>query len=170
MCPLRLACCLIAVAAVAACTPVRSKLPPPYRVDGRSLSAVEMNQYAENWCTEAQGKIELPAQAFTTDGCSAWPESRGQSCCLAHDVAYWCGAGNRRAIDQAFRSCLRNESSAAYATLAYAGVRLGGGRFLPFPWRFGYGHRWPHRKPSPERMENVSVDSETSPQNPPTGH
>ena len=44
------------------------------------------------------------------------------------------------------------------ANLMYAGVRLGGGRFSPFPWRFGYGHPWPNRKPK--------VPSEPSPQAP----
>jgi hypothetical protein len=160
--------CIVAFAGMAACTPVRSKLPPPYALDGKQLSAPEMARYAEDWCTEAQGKIQLPPHPFTTDGCSASPDSRWQSCCLQHDVEYWCGAGDRRTVDASFRSCMFTRTNKVYANLAWMGVRLGGGRFMPFPWRFGYGSPWPHRKSTVERMNNVVVDSESSPQTPPT--
>ena len=165
---LRLALCAVVVAVFSACTPVRSKLPPPYSLNGRQLSAPEMRKYAEDWCVEAQGRIALPPQAFTTDGCSASPDSHWQGCCLQHDVEYWCGAGDRRAVDQAFRSCMLTRTNKLYANVAWLGVRLGGGRFMPFPWRFGYGSPWPHRKSRVERMNKVVVDSEMSPQTLPT--
>jgi hypothetical protein len=167
MCP-RITLCAIVIAVFSACTPLRSKLPPPYPVDGRQLSASEMNKYAEDRCMEAQGRIQLPPHAFTTDGCSASPDSHWLSCCLVHDVAYWCGAGNRRLIDQAFKSCLLTRTNRVYANVAYLGVRLGGGRFLPFPWRFGYGSPWPHKKATPELIHGISTESEAGPQNPPT--
>lgn len=164
----RVVICVIALAGVSACTPLRSTLAPPYPLNDRKLSASEMNKYAEDWCMEAQGKIQLPPNAFTTDGCSASPDSSWQSCCLQHDVEYWCGAGDRRAVDQSFRSCMLRRTNKLYANVAWLGVRLGGGRFMPFPWRFGYGSPWPHKKATAELMNTVVVESEPSPQNPPT--
>lgn len=156
------------VAVSAACTPVRTTLPPPYPVDGRTFHTTEqLAEYAEGRCREASGG-ELPPNRFTTDGCSVWPDGRKKpdegwlTCCISHDVAYWCGAGIRRDADQAFRACLRERSSAANANVMYTGVRLGGGRHVPFPWRFGYGHPWPRRR--------TAVQSESAAQTPPTGH
>jgi hypothetical protein len=157
---------LAAVACTGAgCTPVRSTLPPPYLIDGRSYSADEMDQYASASC--ATGAGALPPNKFTTDGCSAYRDAGWRACCIKHDVAYWCGAGLRRAADLAFRRCVREASSAVNAGLMYGGVRLGGGRFMPFPWRFGYGHPWPHRPPAPSPSNDVA-SSEAGPQTPPT--
>ena len=164
----RIAFYVLAFASLCACTPVRSKLPPPYAINGTRLSTPEMNKYAEDWCMEAQARIQLPPHPFTTDGCSVSPDSHWQSCCLQHDVEYWCGAGDRRAVDDSFRRCMLTRTNKVYANLAWLGVRLGGGRFVPFPWRFGYGSPWPHRKATAELMKNVVADSEPSPQNPPT--
>src|SRR5690606_18656289 len=113
------------VAVSAACTPVRTTLPPPYPVDGRTFDTTEqLAEYAERRCREASGG-ELPPNRFTTDGCSVWPDGRKKpdegwlTCCISHDVAYWCGAGIRRDADQAFRACLRERSSAANANVMY---------------------------------------------------
>ena len=160
--------CLIAVAVASGCTPVRSKLPPPYLIDGQSLSAEQMQTYAEDHCVEARQSLTLPPNKFTTDGCSLYRDDGWRSCCIKHDVAYWCGAGPRREADATFRACVRDASSPTNANLMYAGVRLGGGRFMPFPWRFGYGFPWPHRKPA--ASEITVTQSETSPQTPLTVH
>lgn len=156
--------CLAAVVAAAsvACTPVRSTLSPPYPLDGRELSAAELTAYANARCAADSQGAPPPPHAFTTDGCSAWRDAGWLTCCIQHDVAYWCGARVRREADQAFRACVREHSSPTNAALMYAGVRLGGGRFVPFPWRFGYGHDWPHRR--------IEVQSESAPQTSPTGH
>jgi hypothetical protein len=130
----------------AACTPVRSSLPPPYFVDGVAYDAEQMDQFANQACKVSSGGT-LPPNKFTTDGCSAWPDASWVQCCLKHDVAYWCGAAARKEADQAFRACVRDASSSRNSRVMYTGVRLGGGRLSPFPWRFGYGHPWPHRKP-----------------------
>jgi hypothetical protein len=174
----RVVLCLFAIAAASACTPVRSKVPPPYVIGGREFSADEFRQYAVEQCRHAleyarspAEKPGLPTHAFTTDGCSAWPESRAQGCCLEHDVAYWCGVGSRREIDLSFRRCLLRETgSKVYAAIAYTGVRLGGGRFMPFSWRFGYGHDWPHRRVDSDYRFEVLAESESRPQNPLTIH
>lgn len=128
-----------------ACTPVRSSLPPPYVIDGVEYSAEQMESFANQSCKVRNGGA-LPPNKFTTDGCSAYPDAEWQQCCLKHDVAYWCGAGARRDADVAFRACVAETSSRRNAGLMYTGVRLGGGRLAPFPWRFGYGHPWPYRK------------------------
>lgn len=160
---------LIAIAALPACTPLRSKLPPPYVVNGAKLSAQEMQAFAVEACKLAVAHtdgIEMPAHPFTTDGCSAWPESSIQSCCLVHDVAYWCGVGDRQEIDESFRRCVSKTKGKNYANIAYAGVRLGGGRFMPFPWRFGYGHPWPFKKAPTRGIIFDVISSETRPQSP----
>jgi hypothetical protein len=138
---------MLAATAGAACTPMRSTIPPPYHVDGRSLSAEELETRAHEQCVrDSQGR-QPPPHRFTTDGCSAWRDNVWQGCCIKHDVAYWCGARPRLEVDKEFRDCVRGESSSRMASLMFTGVRLGGGRFMPFPWRFGYGHRWPHARP-----------------------
>lgn len=141
---------VLGVAALAAgCTPVRTTIRPPYVVDGRTLNtSAELETYAAERCTASNPGSPLPPQHFTTDGCSAFPDDGWRTCCLTHDIAYWCGATVRLEADRAFRACLREHSSAAQATMMFLGVRIGGGRFSPFPWRFGYGYPWPHRKPA----------------------
>jgi hypothetical protein len=148
---------------------VRSTLPPPYVIDGRTYSAAELDDYASQRCaTESPGE-PLPPNKFTTDGCSAWRDGndRGQSwraCCIKHDVTYWCGSGRRREADLTFRRCVADASTQGNARLMYTGVRVGGGRFAPFPWRFGYGRAWPHHAPPRSSVK----ESEPSPQTPPT--
>jgi hypothetical protein len=137
------------VAASAACTPVRSTIPPPYLIDGNGLDAEELDHYANQRCAQDSQGAPAPPHKFTTDGCSAYRDAHWRGCCIKHDVAYWCGARPRLEADGRFRACVRGESSAANAMLMYIGVRIGGGRFVPFPWRFGYGYPWPHRKPAP---------------------
>jgi hypothetical protein len=134
------------LAVLGACTPLRSSIAPPYVLDGQSLSTDELETYALQSCRASSGDAPPPPHKFTTDGCSAYRDARWRGCCIKHDVAYWCGARPRRDADAEFRACVRSESSAANALLMYTGVRIGGGRFAPFPWRFGYGYPWPHRK------------------------
>jgi hypothetical protein len=153
---------LAGLAACAACTPVRSKLPPPYLIDGEKLSAAQLDDYAIEACARNSNGTAPPPNKFTTDGCSAYRDNGWRECCVKHDVAYWCGAVVRRDADAAFRQCVRAASSSGNAGFMYSGVRLGGGRFMPFPWRFGYGHPWPHRKPAAPEV----TSSEPSPKTP----
>jgi hypothetical protein len=152
---------LLWYAAVTGCTPVRTRIPPPYVVDGQQFNTVAaLEEHASALCRQYADGAPMPPHKFTTDGCSAYPEgSAVRGCCIKHDVAYWCGATPRLDVDREFRRCLRDVSSAFNAAVMYVAVRFGGGRFAPFPWRFGYGHPWPHRRPEP---------SESGPQTPPT--
>ncbi len=92
---------------------------------------------------------------FTTDGCSggmSWgwrllfrrpPPWEGE--CIEHDHAYWLG-GNRRLRLEADRILAGAVARCGYpiiAALMYYAVRVGGHSWLPLPWRWGYGYRWP---------------------------
>lgn len=69
---------------------------------------------------------------------------------MQHDWLYWQG-GSRRArkkADRAFYKCLRTTTNRRLALVRWLGVRLGGVGFLPTPWRWGYGWKWP-RSASP---------------------
>ncbi len=87
----------------------------------------------------------LPAAAFSTDGCSAWPDGSWLACCIEHDIAYWCGGTKveRASADLELRRCVAEERSEAFAGLMWTGVRMGGHPALPLPWRWGYGRPWP---------------------------
>lgn len=105
-----------------------------------------LERLAENYCEQKRGLgSERPDYIFTTDGCSRWPDGGYVTCCIVHDIAYWCGgsADDRREADESLRSCL-SEKTAALGYLVYSGVRVGGMPWLPTPWRWGYGWDvWP---------------------------
>src|SRR6478735_9351079 len=109
----------------AACTPTRSSIRAPYRIDGREYTAPQLDAYANENCKAALNGAPLPPHAFTTDGCSAWRDGAWQSCCIKHDVAYWCGVEVRKQADQSLRACVREVSSSTNAGLMYGGVRFG---------------------------------------------
>jgi hypothetical protein len=128
------------------CTPTRSSIQAPYRIDGREYTAPQLETYANETCRAVLHGAPPPPHPFTTDGCSLWRDGTWQGCCIKHDVAYWCGVEVRKEADQALRACVREASSATHANVMYGGVRVGGWRFWPFPWRFGYGRPWPAKK------------------------
>jgi hypothetical protein len=106
-----------------------------------------------------------PDYRFSSDGCSGgmswlWWSATGkpppwEGCCVVHDFAYWQGGtrADRRAADRALRRCLiataREYALAGHAVvwciawLMWAAVRVGGGPYLPWHYRWGYGWRWP---------------------------
>ncbi len=94
---------------------------------------------------------------FRTDGCSMWPDGEVRSCCVDHDKIYWRGGTwrQRLAADNKLFFCASRKVARRYNSLAagicwgammWIGVRFGGTPFLPLPWRWGYGHRWPRWK------------------------
>lgn len=110
---------------------------------------------------------EASLEAFSTDGCSLFPDraligpADWCDCCLAHDLAYWRGgtAEERLAADRALRSCVqRATNDRALAEMMYQGVRAGGGPYFYTNYRWGYG--WPpgrnYRPLSAEEEESVS--------------
>ena len=87
----------------------------------------------------------MPPKTFTSDGCSAWPDGSYRSCCIAHDIRYWCGgeSDERAHADREFYNCVREKTNPAYARVMRIGVSVGGHPLLPLPWRWGYGWNWP---------------------------
>lgn len=93
-------------------------------------------------------------QAFTTDGCSRFPDRAliGQadwcSCCVAHDLAYWRGGTSEARLnaDRELKACVhRASNNEALAEAMFAGVRAGGGPHFYTPYRWGYG--WAFGRP-----------------------
>jgi len=91
----------------------------------------------------------LPAKKFTTDGCSMWPNSTAgyswEELCIEHDMAYWVGGTEQERLeaDQKFRDGV-NKISPFVGNVMYSAVRLGGNKWVPAPWRWGYGWAYPY--------------------------
>jgi hypothetical protein len=68
-----------------------------------------------------------------------------KDCCVEHDRQYWPGgtAAERRAADALLRTCVAARGYPVWAVLMWAGVRIAGHPLLPFPWRWGYGWKYP---------------------------
>lgn len=148
--------------ASAACTPLRSTIKPPYLLEGAQYDERQIQKIAAERCAAA-GHTPLPEHPFTTDGCSAWPDDGYRHCCIAHDIKYWCGGSSeeRRQADSDLRKCVREDSSALNAGVILLGVRVGGARLVPFPWRWGYGHDYPYRAPSDAAEPAVGAPAQT---------
>ena len=89
---------------------------------------------------------DAPAErAFTTDGCTGWPDGVWRDCCIEHDMAYWCGGGRqeRAAADRELERCVEARGHPIVGRLMWTGVRVGGVPEVPAPWRWGYGKPWP---------------------------
>jgi len=115
----------------------------PYRSD--PIVAKRVEQRAARRCDLEP----TPERPFATDACTAWPDGPWRHCCVAHDMAYWCGgpAEARRRADRELRACVASAveggHGALLAALVYAGVRLGGPPWLPTRGHWGYGRGWP---------------------------
>jgi hypothetical protein len=86
---------------------------------------------------------EQPDYGFTSDGCSLWPDGTWDTCCVEHDVAYWCGGSPaaRLRADAVLNACVQTDGRRSHhlGELMYWGVRAGGVPWQPSPWRWGYG-------------------------------
>lgn len=91
----------------------------------------------------------LPPKAFTSDGCSCWPDHVWLECCVEHDAAYWLGGSRRerKAADRALAECVRSKGYPVLGELMYYGVRAGGVYWLPTPFRWGFGWEYPQSGP-----------------------
>ena len=98
---------------------------------------------ANSLCLASKGAE--PPVVYSSDGCSVFPDSRWQSCCIKHDVSYWCGGDkdDRAKADAELYRCVAH-TSPLISKVMHAGVRLGGSPFLPLPWRWGYGYPYLH--------------------------
>jgi len=88
-----------------------------------------------------------PAKPFTTDGCTLFYNGNYRNCCVEHDFAYWRGGGvrDRLRADDGLATCVWHKGSIdrLFAPIMWAGVRIGGVGFLPTPFRWGYGQKYP---------------------------
>jgi hypothetical protein len=117
----------------------------PLLTNDLSNPKTELQLEAEEFCRKQRGEdAELPPKRFTTDGCSLWPDSDWQECCVTHDMAYWCGgtAGQRAEADERLQQCVRENGHPNAGTFMRLGTRLSGWWVLPTPWRWGYGWSW----------------------------
>lgn len=148
------------------CTPMHSRIDPPYPYRGEDHSEVQIREVAAERCGFSQGQQTPPQiHAFTTDGCTGWRDSRWLECCIEHDIHYWCAStgSSRKQADRALRECIREHSDAANAFLMYWGTRLGGAPWLPFSWRWGYGYEWRDR---PSRRGAAAPEPDTEAEQP----
>lgn len=89
---------------------------------------------------------------FTTDGCSGQiyrtifrRDPPWLGCCTSHDCLYYTGGSRaeRRAADIELMICVAKRGHPIVAFIMWLGVRIGGHPWLPFPWRWGYGWKYP---------------------------
>lgn len=98
---------------------------------------------------------------FKTDGCSGlfmrvvhwyWRQcgrrdlsEEVRKLCEEHDAAYWPGgtAVQRAVADAVLMTGVAELGQPFLARLMVVGVGVGGVPWLPLPWRWGYGRKWP---------------------------
>ena len=127
---------------VMGCTPAAHTIRP-YSDDPQEAKALERE--AGKACLAVRKGRLAGISAFTTDGCTLYPDGEWAGCCIAHDIRYWCGgsARDRENSDTELRNCVAEKGFPRNGWLMYWGVRLGAHPLLPFPWRWGYGWPWP---------------------------
>lgn len=86
---------------------------------------------------------------FKSDGCSLFPDCNYRECCVEHDKDYYFGgtSAERRASDKRLYKCVKAKRNRFTASMMWVGVRLGGVSFLPTPFRWGFGNKYPRSKP-----------------------
>lgn len=97
-----------------------------------------------------QIRTNPPEIAFSSDGCSAWPDtwldgSDLYEGCFIHDLHYWAGVPGdelgRLEADIWLMRWVAQRVNVQLAEKMFQGVRIGGAEWLPSPWRWGYGRR-----------------------------
>ena len=95
---------------------------------------------------------EMPPD-FKSDNCTAFPDGNYADCCVEHDKDYYFGGSlkERRASDNKLRECVASKGKGwkrkFLASAMWVGVRIGGVSFLPTPFRWGFGNKWPRKEP-----------------------
>jgi hypothetical protein len=147
----------------AGCTTLVAKTSiDPYQSNYQKRMSLE--QLASKYCQVKQSSsgqkqsAVLPDYRFTTDGCSRWPDKSWLSCCVVHDIMYWCGGSDkdRKEADKIMMQCV-NRKTSMLGGVMYPGVRLGGSPWLPTPWRWGYGWKeWPKGYQHIEHQQDIN--------------
>ncbi len=97
-------------------------------------------------CAAKTQPAKPPETPFVSDGCSCFPDGDYYDCCLAHDRDYWWGgtAAERKASDLRLKKCIAEKGHGILAPFMYYSVRVFGHGWLPTPFRWGFGRKWPH--------------------------
>jgi hypothetical protein len=109
----------------------------------------------------AQARDLPDVSQFETDYCTWFPDGDYAECCAEHDREYFFGGSlrERKASDKKLRRCVISKRPGwkreLLANIMYAGVRIGGVHFLPTPFRWGFGNKWPRMRP-PKSPPNVA--------------
>lgn len=118
--------------------------------------------------TAASGQVpsdrQMPAD-FKSDNCTMFPDGNYADCCVEHDKEYYFGGSlkERRASDKRLKECVASKGRGwkrkLLASAMYIGVRIGGVHFLPTPFRWGFGNKWPRKEPEkPKALPNGPTD------------
>lgn len=95
---------------------------------------------------------------FTTDGCSGGMTAGWQfishkkppwnHLCVEHDRRYWKGGTRieRRKADRDLFAGMIDNGYPMIGMAMYLAVRVGGVPWLPLPWRWGYGWKYPYKQ------------------------
>lgn len=96
----------------------------------------------------------MPAD-FKTDGCTFFPDGNYRDCRVEHDKDYYFGGSlkERRASDKRLCKCVRAKANRFTAGVMWLGVRIGGVSFLPTPFRWGFGNKYPRSKPKSQEIK-----------------
>ncbi|MCP4907919.1 MAG: hypothetical protein GY910_23350 [bacterium] len=111
-----LVCALAAVAAQVSCAGPTEHVVEPYR-SSKAKAFVLSKRAAAQCVLSGQNDRIRPTRPIVTDGCSRSPDTVWKlSCCVEHDIAYWCGgdAEARRTADAALGRCVRENAHPHY--------------------------------------------------------
>lgn len=107
----------------------------------------------------------LPPE-YKSDGCSLFPDGNYRECCVAHDKLYYFGGTNkeRSVADKELYECVKSKDGRNrkfVARIMWLGVRIGGVSFLPTPFRWGFGNKFPRK--SPEKKSSTTESQPIGP-------
>lgn len=114
-----------------------------------SASDPYLQKKAKDVYSQKTWEYPLPPHEFTSDGCSYWPDDEWIDCCVEHDAIYWMGGTReeRKQADMTLLKCVGQTRHPIIGKMMYYGVRLGGVCWLPTPFRWGFGWRYPQCGP-----------------------
>src|SRR5688572_529738 len=92
---------------------------------------------------------------FKSDGCSWFPDGNYRDCCVEHDKAYFFGGSlkERSIADKQLFRCVKEKKGKFRAGMMWIGVRVGAVHFLPTPFRWGFGNKWPRKEPKKDKSK-----------------
>lgn len=108
----------------------------------------------------ANGRVALAG--FRSDNCTFFPNGNYADCCVAHDKDYYFGGSlrERRASDKRLRECVISKGKGwkrkFLANGMYLAVRIAGVSFLPTPFRWGFGNKWPRKSPETSKVGDAT--------------